>query len=205
MILQRLSIFLAAGLLLLAAVLSACGSEPEESSTSTEAAQSIADAKPTETNTPVAAAAPTETTKPVAATAPTETVRPVAQAQPAASTPTATTPPATSTPATPTSEPSPTATTDTPTPASAPSAGDKDMTEYIKSLDIKTLLGFDAIPAILEPTFVDADEADEWFNPESLVLGLSIDGDHRAYSIPLLSRHEIVNDTVGGQPVAVTW
>ena len=37
------------------------------------------------------------------------------------------------------------------------------------------------------------------------VLGLSIDGDSRAYPIKMLSRHEIVNDVVGGKPVAVTW
>ena len=37
------------------------------------------------------------------------------------------------------------------------------------------------------------------------VLGVSINGDHRAYPLNLLSRHEIVNDTVGGVPVAVTW
>ena len=38
-----------------------------------------------------------------------------------------------------------------------------------------------------------------------LVLGLSINGDSRAYPIPMLSSHEIVNDVVGGEPVAVTW
>lgn len=37
------------------------------------------------------------------------------------------------------------------------------------------------------------------------VLGVSINGDHRAYPLNMLSRHEIVNDTVGGVPVAVTW
>ena len=74
-----------------------------------------------------------------------------------------------------------------------------------RDLEIVTLLPFDAIPAILEPEFVDVAEADEQLEPGSLVLGLSIDGDHRAYSIPTLSSHEIVNDTVGGKPVAVTW
>ncbi len=68
-----------------------------------------------------------------------------------------------------------------------------------------TLLGFDAIPAILEPEFVGADIADQWMEPGEQVLGLSINGEHRAYSVPLLSRHEIVNDVVGGVPVAVTW
>ena len=68
-----------------------------------------------------------------------------------------------------------------------------------------TLLGFDAIPAILEPEFVTAAEADAWMATDEQVLGLSINGEHRAYSVPLLSRHEIVNDVVGGVPVAVTW
>ena len=71
--------------------------------------------------------------------------------------------------------------------------------------DIITLLGFDAIPAILAPEMVGADAADEWMVDNEPVVGLSINGDHRAYSIPMLSRHEIVNDVVGGQPIAVTW
>ena len=72
-------------------------------------------------------------------------------------------------------------------------------------LEIVTLLGFDAIPAILDPEFVSVDEADEWMDSDELVLGLSINGDSRAYSVPMLSSHEIVNDTVGGRKVAVTW
>ena len=74
-----------------------------------------------------------------------------------------------------------------------------------RDLEIVTLLPYDAIPAILKPEFITAEEADEKLDPESLVIGLSIDGDHRAYSIPTLSSYEIVNDTVGGKPVAVTW
>ncbi len=68
-----------------------------------------------------------------------------------------------------------------------------------------TLLGYDAIPAILSPVFVDAERADFWMDPDEQVLGLSINDDNRAYSIRMLSRHEIVNDVVGGVPVAVTW
>ncbi|MCH8110078.1 MAG: DUF3179 domain-containing protein [Chloroflexi bacterium] len=74
-----------------------------------------------------------------------------------------------------------------------------------RQLELITLLGFDAIPAILNPDFVTADEAERWMEPDEQVLGLSINGDNRAYSIPMLSRHEIVNDVVGGVPVAVTW
>ena len=74
-----------------------------------------------------------------------------------------------------------------------------------RSLDLVTLLGFDAIPAILDPDFVTVVEANEQMDDDEQVLGVSINGESRAYSIPMLSRHEIVNDVVGGAPIAVTW
>ena len=74
-----------------------------------------------------------------------------------------------------------------------------------QALELITLLGFDAIPAILDPEFVTAENAQGQLKPDELVLGLSINGDVRAYSIPMLSAHEIVNDVVGGVPVAITW
>ena len=73
------------------------------------------------------------------------------------------------------------------------------------SLNIVTVLGKDGIPAILNPELIPAEQATVQMEPEERVLGVSIDGDHRAYPLNLLSRHEIVNDTVGGVPVAVTW
>lgn len=87
----------------------------------------------------------------------------------------------------------------------SPSNGAKPDEGREQELEIVTLLGFDSIPAILEPSFVEADEAETWMDPNERVLGLSINGEHRAYSIPMLSRHEIVNDVMGGVPVAVTW
>ncbi len=102
----------------------------------------------------------------------------------------------------------PTATTapqvDSPSPATATSAPQAETTagpEY----RIVTLLPPDAIPAISDPSFVSAEEADDQYDHDELVLGVEIEGDARAYSIPLLSRHEIVNDVVGGKPIAVTW
>ena len=71
--------------------------------------------------------------------------------------------------------------------------------------EIHYIIARDQIPAILDPQFLDASEAIEAYNEHEQVLGLSIDGDHRAYPIPFLSQHEIVNDVVGGKPVAVTW
>jgi hypothetical protein len=75
-----------------------------------------------------------------------------------------------------------------------------------RDLRMVTLLPKDGIPAIFDPDFVTALEADErFFEPGDLVIGVEINGDARAYGIAHLSRHEIVNDTVGGVPIAVTW
>ena len=65
------------------------------------------------------------------------------------------------------------------------------------------LLRRDAIKPIYEPLFVSAEEAN--LPPEELVMGVSIDGDARAYPVGTLRIREIVNDVVGGVPVIVTW
>ena len=72
-------------------------------------------------------------------------------------------------------------------------------------LRIITILGKDGIPSIDNPQFLKGEEADNQMLETERVIGVSINGDHRAYSLNMLSRHEIVNDTVGGVPVAVTW
>jgi len=73
------------------------------------------------------------------------------------------------------------------------------------NLQIITILGKDGIPSIDNPQFVTQGEADSQMLSDERVLGVSINGDHRAYSLNMLSRHEIVNDIVGGVPIAVTW
>lgn len=77
--------------------------------------------------------------------------------------------------------------------------------ERYDQYEIVTLLPRDAIPAIDDPQFISAAEADVDYDPDELVIGVEFNGDARAYSIPFLSRHEIVNDTVGGEKIAVTW
>jgi hypothetical protein len=77
--------------------------------------------------------------------------------------------------------------------------------ESYDDYNIVTLLPRDAIPAIDNPQFVSAEEAGEQYDDDELILGVEFNGDARAYSIPLLSSHEIVNDTVGGVKIAVTW
>ena len=79
--------------------------------------------------------------------------------------------------------------------------------EEPRTLEIITLLGRDAIPAILEDrvAFVTGAEAAAQMAPADRVIGVSVGDDHRAYSTSQLSSHEVVNDTIGGIPVAVTW
>ena len=71
--------------------------------------------------------------------------------------------------------------------------------------EIITLLPRDAIPAIDNPQFLSAADANEFYDPDELIIGVEFNGDARAYSVPFLSNHEIVNDTVGGVKIAVTW
>jgi hypothetical protein len=74
-----------------------------------------------------------------------------------------------------------------------------------KTYRIVTLLPRDAIPSINEPTFYTAQEADAEYDPDELVIGVSINGESKAYSTSLLDSHEIVNDELGGRKIAVTW
>jgi len=62
----------------------------------------------------------------------------------------------------------------------------------------------DGIPSIDDPTFLRPAEVD-FLGETEPVLAVDIDGDVRAYPVQILMWHEIVNDTVGGVPVAVTY
>ena len=62
----------------------------------------------------------------------------------------------------------------------------------------------DGIPSIDAPQFVPVSEVGNLDDVEP-VIGLAIDGDARAYPLRILTWHEIVNDTVGGLPVIVTY
>jgi hypothetical protein len=63
----------------------------------------------------------------------------------------------------------------------------------------------DGIPPIDEPQFVSIEEADEWMGTNEAVIYLELNGEVHAYAVQILIWHEIVNDTVGGIPVAVTY
>ncbi len=62
----------------------------------------------------------------------------------------------------------------------------------------------DAIPALTDPEFIEADEA-TYLSSADLVLGVIIEGEPRAYPINIMNYHEIVNDHIQGRPVCVTY
>lgn len=65
------------------------------------------------------------------------------------------------------------------------------------------LLARDAIAPIYEPRFTTAGQAP--YDDNELVIGVEINGEAKAYAIGPLNSREMVNDTVGGVPILVTW
>ena len=63
----------------------------------------------------------------------------------------------------------------------------------------------DGIPPIDQPKFIDFREANRYLDRLEPVISFEINGDVRAYPLSILTWHEIVNDVVGGVPVAVTF
>ncbi|MCH8025441.1 MAG: DUF3179 domain-containing protein [Chloroflexi bacterium] len=74
-----------------------------------------------------------------------------------------------------------------------------------RDVSLYTLLPKDGIRSIDDPQFVSAAEAAGEMVDGEFIIGVDIDGDERAYPINVLSRHEIVNDTVGGRPLVITY
>ncbi len=75
----------------------------------------------------------------------------------------------------------------------------------IDESDVGIVLPPDTIPSIDAPQFVDIATADAYLEDAEPVVYLEIGDDVRAYPVQILIWHEIVNDVVGGEPVAVTY
>jgi len=64
----------------------------------------------------------------------------------------------------------------------------------------------DGIPAIHRPRFVPASKASRIFmKDQDRVIALVVNGKKKAYPIKILNWHEIVNDSIGGRHVVVTF
>lgn len=77
----------------------------------------------------------------------------------------------------------------------------------ISSIDQELILGGgppkDGIPALTDPEFVTVAESD--LNPGSEGILIEVEGEQRYYPYAILVWHEVVNDHIGGTPVAVTF
>ena len=82
--------------------------------------------------------------------------------------------------------------------SAAPSA------DPIAADEIVTVIPQDAKTALLGPAYLAAAKASD-IQPNEEVIGVVINGDARAFPLATLNVHEIVDDVIGGQPVAVTW
>jgi hypothetical protein len=78
---------------------------------------------------------------------------------------------------------------------------------------IVSAMARDALQVLVEPATIGPEEI-ERFNreergkllvPHDRVIGVHINGQARAYPLRVMRWHEVVNDVVGGQPVAVTY
>ena len=63
----------------------------------------------------------------------------------------------------------------------------------------------DGIPSIDDPQFESIADADLWLDDLEPVQVVDINGDARAYPVQVMVWHELVNDTVGGEPVVITF
>ena len=63
----------------------------------------------------------------------------------------------------------------------------------------------DGIPSIDDPQFESIADADRWLDDPEPVQVVDLNGDVRAYPVQVMVWHELVNDTVGGEPVVITF
>ena len=62
----------------------------------------------------------------------------------------------------------------------------------------------DGIPDLRNPPTIPPQEA-EYLSPDERVFGVSINGEHRAYPLRIVNAHEMANDVLGGEPIALMW
>jgi len=84
--------------------------------------------------------------------------------------------------------------------------GEFPLTDYQKSsVSINEILTGgpprDGIPSIDDPKFINVDDASTWLEDQEPIIALVINDEARAYPLQI----EIVNDTISGVPVAVTF
>ena len=61
------------------------------------------------------------------------------------------------------------------------------------------------IPAADNPITTDVAGGDEWLDDDTIIFGVSINGEHRAYPRSIMEVREMVNDTLGGRDFAMPY
>lgn len=65
--------------------------------------------------------------------------------------------------------------------------------------------GKDCIESINSPKFETVTEADKWLKSEDLIFAINYKGVSKAYPQKILNYHEIINDTIAEDPIAITF
>ncbi|MGB4973123.1 MAG: DUF3179 domain-containing (seleno)protein [Cyclobacteriaceae bacterium] len=66
-------------------------------------------------------------------------------------------------------------------------------------------IGREQFHALTDPKFISEEEATDIYSDTSRFLLFTLGNESRAYGIDLLTHHEVVNDVVGGEPVAAAY
>ena len=69
---------------------------------------------------------------------------------------------------------------------------------------IVPVLRADGIPAIDSPTCLPVGAVD-FLTDNAPVVAIEVNGDARAYPLEILTWHELVNDTIGGEPITISY
>ena len=62
----------------------------------------------------------------------------------------------------------------------------------------------DEIPTLINPDTIPATQA-EYLGDGELVFGVAVNGEYRAYPLRIMDWHELLNDEIGGEPVALSY
>ena len=63
----------------------------------------------------------------------------------------------------------------------------------------------DAFPVLNFPEMDSVEKGDEVLRPDQWVIGISHNGEQKAYPIEVMGIHELGNDVLGGKPITVCW
>ena len=64
----------------------------------------------------------------------------------------------------------------------------------------------DGIPPLENPPNTGADDPGaDYLEDDERGIGVSINGEHRAYPLRIVNAHELVNDVLGDEPLSLTW